>query len=108
MFIKIDLDVVKVPFDAEFIKTYKSLTIKLNSSALPSDSYEDIFIKCDTKETKCDNLTNEFNCTCDNLVGGTEYQIKFITKKQNWDEAIFSNIANQFTGNLGSFYFKNF
>lgn len=101
MFIIIDLDVVKVPFNAKFTKTYKSLTISLNSSALPSGSYEDIFIRCGDRESRCNKLENITNCVCDRLVGGTEYKIKFITKKQNWTDAILENIPNQFTSNLG-------
>ena len=39
-------------------------------------------------------------CTCNNLIGGTEYKITFITRKQNWDDAIFENIARQSTGKI--------
>jgi hypothetical protein len=81
----------------------------LNSSALPSGSYEDIFIKCgDRSKSRCNKLENITNCVCDGLVGGTGYTIKFITKKQNWTDAILENIPNQYTGNSGSFYFLNF
>jgi hypothetical protein len=70
----------------------------LNSKNLPTGSYDDILISCGDKVNKCDNSKKALNCTCSNLVGGTEYKIKFITRKKNWTDAIFENIINQYTG----------
>lgn len=43
-------------------------------------------------------MEDKVKCTCTNLVGGTEYKIKFITRKKNFDDEIFENITNQYTG----------
>jgi len=75
----------------------------LNSKNLPTGSYDDILISCGDKVNKCDNSENGLNCTCNNLVGGTEYKIKFITRKKfglEWVDAIFENIAKQYTGKI--------
>ena len=73
------------------------MAIDLHSSNLPSGSYDDIFIKCGEKENKCDNLINTIKCFCNNFV--TENKIKFITRKKNWDDAVFELTTNNYTSN---------
>ena len=74
---------------------------------LPSGSYDDIFIRCidfgneiDKNDDKCEKLTGRVKCTCNNLVPGTEYKIKFITRKQNFSDEKFEIPTTQYTGNI--------
>jgi hypothetical protein len=53
------------------------------------------------KDGICDKSSN--NCTCDDLEGGKEYKILFITTKLNL-YAVFDNIKNQFTSMKKYFY----
>ena len=95
----LDLDAVKLASNSEFIKTHNSLAIDLNSSNLPSGSYDNIFIKCGAKENKCDVLTYNLKCICNSLVGGTGYSIKFITRKKDWNDEVIQFPIPQFTSN---------
>ena len=80
----------------------------MESNNLPFGSYDDILIKCidilnenenNDIEFTCQSLkSNGVTCNCSNLVGGTEYKIKFITRKNSLDDAIFENITYQYTG----------
>lgn len=74
----------------------------MNSYDLPTGSYDDILIRCGDRENKCAYLENAANCTCDSLVGGTEYKIKFITRKKNWNDSVFELAITQYTSNLFS------
>ena len=85
------------------------MTININYNNLPRGSYDYILIQCIDKanekdnkgiENKCvyDSSKYMVKCICNNLIGGTEYKIKLITRKQNWTDAILENIANQYTG----------
>ncbi len=71
----------------------------MNSNHLPTGSYDHILIRCGDSTNKCVNSTKALNCTCSNLVGGTEYKIKFLTKKQNWEDSVFELVKNQSTSN---------
>jgi hypothetical protein len=76
----------------------------LNSSNLPSGSFDDILIRCKKSEEKSEFTVNACDenftlCTCSNLDGGTEYKIEIITRKKNLNDAIFENIAHQYTSN---------
>jgi hypothetical protein len=88
-----------------FVKTPNSLKITLEPKNLPTGSFEDILIRCinennEYKQKNCSKLPiNRYDCTCDGLVGGTEYKIEFITKKKYWADMIFENIAKQYTSN---------
>jgi len=86
------------------LKTPNSLKITFEQNNLPTGSYDNILIRCineknEYKENYCKQLSNRYDCICDGLVGGTEYMIKFITRKYNFDDAILENIAKQFTSN---------
>ena len=89
------------------MKTTNSLSIDLYANNLPNGSYDDIFIICINvdyekdiyKENKCDIYTKTVKCTCNNLNAGTQYKIKFITRKQGWDDAIFEYITIQYLSN---------
>ena len=77
----------------------------MNSSNLPSGSYDYIVIRCidvaseiDNND-KCEKMKNIVKCTCNNLVAGTQYKIIFITRQKYWDDAIFQLPSNQKTSN---------
>ncbi len=84
------------------------MEINFDSSNLPTGSYKDILMRCinTVNQKDIENICVQdywkymIKCTCNNLVGGTEYKITFITRKQNWDDAIFENIARQSTGKI--------
>ena len=86
----------------------KPLEIDLNQSNLPSCLYDFIVIRCidvddeidNNDDDKCQNLIDKIKCTCNNLVSGTEYKIIFITRQNNWEDAIFELPTNQQTSNL--------
>ena len=74
----------------------------MNSSNLPSGSYDYVVIRCIDVADEKDNdneCKNIVKCTCNNLVAGTQYRIKFITRQNNWDDAIFELPTNQKTSN---------
>ena len=52
------------------------------------------------KDGICDKSSN--NCTCDDLEGGKEYKILFITIKGNL-YSVFDNIESQFTSKKNYF-----
>jgi hypothetical protein len=69
---------------------------------LPNGSYENISIKCDSVKNKskiseCNNFVYGVNCTCNNLVGGTEFKIKFITRKKDWNDSVSELAKNENT-----------
>ena len=77
----------------------------MNSSNLPSGSFDKILIRCNNSEEKpqftvLNTCSENFTlCTCSNLDGATEYKIEIITRKKNLNDVILKNIAHQYTSN---------